>query len=84
MSMFSQYWAFLVPALVSVTIWMNYKRSKHGWLLGAVVQAVQVTLGFLIDHDGLKLCIVPMVVFLCCWVGAMREHRKEDNDDSSS
>lgn len=71
----ADWWAGLIPFLVSITIWMNFKRSVHGWLLGAVVQAVQVAFGILTKHYLLCLCVIPMGVFLVAWVKAGRQTR---------
>ena len=70
---FSDYWAAVIPILVSITIVMNYRRSVHGWLLGAIIQAAQVVFAVSIHKDLLLLSAVPMVVFLLCWIGALRD-----------
>lgn len=77
-------WSYIFPVLIAVTIALNrWTKWPHGWLLGALAQAGQMTISILYDSvvPGFILSFLPLAFFVFAWVTALDarrgQHRKE-------
>lgn len=61
-------WGLSTALLLAGVIWLNGQRIRAGWLLGALVQLVNMTFGWLIYGQWTFVFLsIPAVMFLWNW-----------------
>lgn len=61
-------WGLSTALLLSWVIWLNGQRIRAGWLLGALVQLVNMTFGWLIYRQWtFAFLAIPAAMFLWNW-----------------
>lgn len=61
-------WGLSTALILALVIWLNGQRIRAGWLLGAAVQLVNMTFGWLIYGQWtFAFLAIPAVMFLINW-----------------
>lgn len=62
-------WGLTTAVLLAIVIWLNGHHIRAGWLLGAVVQLVNVGFGWLVYGQWTFLfLLIPAVMFVHNWM----------------
>lgn len=63
------HWSWgLAMALITITIWLNGRGIRAGWLLGAAVQIMNLTFGYFVYGQATFLLLaIPAGAFLYNW-----------------
>lgn len=68
-------WGLMIAGLVTVTIWMNGRHWRPGWLIGAAAQAAQIGFGAVTGIWTFYFAALPLGMFLWNWW--RHPHREE-------
>jgi hypothetical protein len=60
-------WGVVITSAVTVTIWMNGKHWRAGWLVGAAAQVAQIGFGAVTGIWTFWFAAAPMLMFLWNW-----------------
>lgn len=61
-------WGLVITSTVTVTIWMNGRHWRSGWLVGAAAQLAQVGFGVVTGIWTFLFAVAPMLMFLWNWL----------------